>query len=194
MYAYIKGIVAEKTASSVVVDVGGVGYELFVTTSLAASCEIGSERKFSTYLSVKEDEMSLYGFSSQNEKSLFLQLLDISGVGPKLALAILGGLPFSELAGAIAAGNTAVICSIKGVGKKTAERIVMELKDKIEVPAGTSVAPAPAKKMKLDEKAEEAVSVLIALGIKPDVAERNVLNVYDGSMTVNQIVHKAIGG
>lgn len=194
MYAYIKGIVAEKTASSVVVDVGGVGYELFVTTSLAASCEIGSERKFSTYLSVKEDEMSLYGFSSQNEKSLFLQLLDISGVGPKLALAILGGLPFSELAGAIAAGNTAVICSIKGVGKKTAERIVMELKDKIEVPAGTSVAPAPAKKTKLDEKAKEAVSVLIALGIKPDVAERNVLNVYDGSMTVNQIVHKAIGG
>lgn len=194
MYAYIKGIVAEKTASSVVVDVGGVGYELFVTTSLAASCEIGSERKFSTYLSVKEDEMSLYGFSSQNEKSLFLQLLDISGVGPKLALAILGGLPLSELAGAIAAGNTAVICSIKGVGKKTAERIIMELKDKIEVPAGTSVAPAPAKKMKLDEKAEEAVSVLIALGIKPDVAERNVLNVYDGSMTVNQIVHKAIGG
>ncbi len=194
MYAYIKGIVAEKTASSVVVDVGGVGYELFVTTSLAASCEIGSERKFSTYLSVKEDEMSLYGFSSQNEKSLFLQLLDISGVGPKLALAILGGLPLSELAGAIAAGNTAVICSIKGVGKKTAERIVMELKDKIEVPAGTSVAPTPAKKTKLDEKAEEAVSVLIALGIKPDVAERNVLNVYDGSMTVNQIVHKAIGG
>ena len=194
MYAYIKGIVAEKTASSVVVDVGGVGYELFVTTSLAASCEIGSERKFSTYLSVKEDEMSLYGFSPQNEKSLFLQLLDISGVGPKLALAILGGLPLSELAGAIAAGNTAVICSIKGVGKKTAERIVMELKDKIEVPAGTSVAPTPAKKTKLDEKAEEAVSVLIALGIKPDVAERNVLNVYDGSMTVNQIVHKAIGG
>lgn len=194
MYAYIKGIVAEKTASSVVVDVGGVGYELFVTASLAASCEIGSERKFSTYLSVKEDEMSLYGFSSQNEKSLFLQLLDISGVGPKLALAILGGLPLSELAGAIAAGNTAVICSIKGVGKKTAERIVMELKDKIEVPAGTSVAPTPAKKTKLDEKAEEAVSVLIALGIKPDVAERNVLNVYDGSMTVNQIVHKAIGG
>ena len=194
MYAYIKGIVAEKTASSVVVDVGGVGYELFVTTSLAASCEIGSERKFSTYLSVKEDEMSLYGFSSQNEKSLFLQLLDISGVGPKLALAILGGLPLSELAGAIAAGNTAVICSIKGVGKKTAERIVMEIKDKIEVPAGTSVAPTPAKKTKLDEKAEEAVSVLIALGIKPDVAERNVLNVYDGSMTVNQIVHKAIGG
>lgn len=194
MYAYIKGIVAEKTASSVVVDVGGVGYELFVTTSLAASCEIGSERKFSTYLSVKEDEMSLYGFFSQNEKSLFLQLLDISGVGPKLALAILGGLPLSELAGAIAAGNTAVICSIKGVGKKTAERIVMELKDKIEVPAGTSVAPTPAKKTKLDEKAEEAVSVLIALGIKPDVAERNVLNVYDGSMTVNQIVHKAIGG
>lgn len=70
----------------------------------------------------------------------------------------------------------------------------MELKDKIEVPAGTSVAPTPAKKTKLDEKAEEAVSVLIALGIKPDVAERNVLNVYDGSMTVNQIVHKAIGG
>ena len=194
MYAYIKGIVAEKTASSVVVDVGGVGYELFVTTSLAASCEIGSERKFSTYLSVKEDEMSLYGFSSQNEKSLFLQLLDISGVGPKLALAILGGLPLSELAGAIAAGNTAVICSIKGVGKKTAERIVMDLKDKIEGPARTSVAPTPAKKTKLDEKAEEAVSVLIALGIKPDVAERNVLNVYDGSMTVNQIVHKAIGG
>lgn len=192
MYAYIQGTVAEVGENTVVLDVGGVGYELNATASAVYSCAVGAVRRLPTYLVVKEDEMSLYGFADMSEKNMFLRLIAVSGIGPKLALSVLGGMSVRELSRNIASGNSAALLSIKGVGKRTAERIVVELKDKITEScdgAGDAV-----QKSDLPEKAEEAVGVLVALGFKPDAAVKAVTAAYKEDMTVNQIVHKAISG
>ena len=131
MYAYIQGTVAEVGENTVVLDVGGVGYELNATASAVSSCAVGAVRRLPAYLVVKEDEMSLYGFADMREKNMFLRLIAVSGIGPKLALSVLGGMSVRELSRNIASGNSAALSSIKGVGKRTAERIVVELKDKI---------------------------------------------------------------
>lgn len=192
MYAYINGIVAEKSDGSVVLDVGGVGYALSVSTNTADACAVGEKKLLYTHLGVKEDEMSLYGFADKSEKNLFLQLISVSGIGPKLAMSILGGMRLGELKRSIASGNSAALNGIKGVGKKTAERIVIDLKDKID--ADFTETEARKEVAVPTGKAAEAVAVLTALGIKSEVAERSVAAVYDEGLTVNQIVHKALGG
>lgn len=192
MYAYINGTVAEKNDNAVVLDVGGVGYALFVSVNTADACTVGEQKLLYTHLGVKEDEMSLYGFADKSEKNLFLQLISVSGIGPKLAMSILGGMRLCELKRSIASGNAAELNRIKGVGKKTAERIVIELKDKID--ADFAEAEVRKKAAEPTGKAAEAVAVLTALGIKSDAAERSVAAVYDEGLTVNQIVHKALGG
>ena len=193
MYAYINGTVAERSENTVVLDVGGVGYELFVSGNTAEVCTVGERMLLYTHLGVKEDEMSLYGFADKAEKKLFLLLVSVSGIGPKLAMAILGGMRTKELTKHIATGNSAALNGIKGVGKKTSERIVIELKDKLDM-AQTDFTDERVAYTELDGKAEEAVSVLVALGIKRDAAEKSVLAVFDDGLTVNQIVHKAISG
>ena len=193
MYAYINGTVTERSENTVVLDVGGVGYELFVSANTAEACSVGEQKLLYTHLGVKEDEMSLYGFADKSEKKLFLLLVSVSGIGPKLAMSILGGMKTSELTKQITMGNSAALGCIKGVGKKTSERIVIELKDKLD-PLQADFAEARAVYSPLDGKAEEAVSVLVALGIKRDAAEKSVLAVFDDGLTVNQIVHKAISG
>lgn len=192
MYAYMNGAVTEKTENSVVLDVGGVGYELFVSSFTSDACVVGEKMLLRTHLVVKEDEMSLYGFADKSEKVLFLLLVSVSGIGPKLALSILSGMRLNELKRNIVQGNSAALNGIKGVGKKTAERIVIELKEKLDI--GYEEVFEERKKATLDGKAEEAVAVLLALGIKRETAEKSVLAAYDDSLTVNQIVHKAISG
>ncbi len=192
MYAYLSGTVTEIGEGTAVVDVGGVGYELNISAVLASSLDIGKSVKLQTYLNVKEDEMSLFAFADKIEKAVFLRLISISGIGPKLALSILGGMRTEELVSVIVSGNTAAISGIKGVGKKTAERIVMELREKLD-DLGVGHVESRVEE-KLGDKANEAVAVLVALGFKQDAAVKAVRLAYSDDLTVNQIVHKAISG
>ena len=124
MYAYLKGIVADKGQNELVLDVGGVGYLLSVSmTTLQETPPIGESMKAYTYLSVREDAMDLFGFATQEEKTMFLKLLGVSGIGPKLALAILGAMPLRDLTLAIVMGDVTALSRAPGVGKKTAQRI-----------------------------------------------------------------------
>lgn len=133
MIAFLHGTLAEKTPSTVVLDVQGVGYELFISLStydrLPAT---GSKCRLLTYYHVRQDTQVLFGFAQAEEKQMFERLINVNGVGPKLALSVLSGLTVAELVAAIAESNVKRISSVHGVGKKTAERIVVELRDKVD--------------------------------------------------------------
>ena len=129
MYNYISGKIVGKTTNSIVVDNNGIGYEIGVSGNTLFDVDMGEIVQIYTYLYVREDEMSLYGFSREEEKKLFLRLIDISGIGPKMAMQILGGYDLRTLTVAIASGDIKTLCKIKGLGKKTAELIVLNLRD-----------------------------------------------------------------
>lgn len=193
MYAYIQGEITDISDNAIVVEAAGVGYELYVSQNTIKNIKLGETGRLYTYLAVREDGMSLFGFADKKEKALFLKLIKVNGVGPKGAMDILGGMSLNDLVSAIATGNSAMLCGIKGIGKKTAERIILDLKDKIGEQGyltGTATVTATA----MNEIQEEAMNILIALGYKSDAAERAVTLAYKDGMTVNQTVHKAIGG
>lgn len=131
MIARLRGQAVARTPEGLVLDVGGVGYLVQATPSALRSADGGGEVTVETYLHVREDALQLYGFADHAERELFVQLLAVNGVGPKVALAILSGSPAAELRRAIVTENVARFQAIPGIGKKTAERIVLELKEKI---------------------------------------------------------------
>ena len=134
MIAFITGSVVSRSAGHAVIEVGGVGFRLAMSTgSLAALPAEGDEVTIWTHLYVREDELSLYGFESEAEKEAFELLITVSGVGPKVALATLSALSADALASAIAAEDVAMLSSVPGVGKKTAQRMILDLKDKLGV-------------------------------------------------------------
>lgn len=164
MYAYIQGTVAAKSDGVIVIDNGGIGYAICVSAFTQSAVEIGTVVKLLTYLYVKEDIFMLYGFRAQEEKSFFEKLLTVSGVGAKTAMGILGGYPLGELMGYVACGNVAMLSKIKGLGKKTAERIVLELKEQynslLRAEDITDVAP-----VETSSEIDDAVFALVSLGI-----------------------------
>lgn len=131
MYNYIQGKIVDKTLASIVVDNNGIGYEIGVSGNTLMDVDMGEIVKIYTYLYVREDEMSLYGFSRLEEKHLFSHLIDISGIGPKLAMQILSGYDLKTLTVAIASGDSKTLCKIKGLGKKTAELIILNLREQV---------------------------------------------------------------
>mgnify|MGYP002581891468 CR=1 FL=1 len=169
MINYIVGELVSKSENAVVVENNSVGYEIFVSqTTLSSLPQVGAVAKIYTFLNVREDELSLFGFSTLEEKDMFLKLTSVSGIGPKVALSILSGIKLSDLAVAIKTEDTKLLSSIKGLGKKTAERIVLELKDKISI-VGFSEENVPM----LNESAiDEATEALIALGVNKNDAYR----------------------
>jgi Holliday junction DNA helicase RuvA len=141
MIAHLRGKLAQKAPARVIVDVNGVGYEVFVPlTTFSALPAAGADVSIDIHTHVREDLIALYGFSTGRERSIFEKLMTISGIGPKLAITILSGGSVEDLVGAIKRGDLARLTAIPGVGKKTAERIVLELKDKLQ-----DFADAPAK-------------------------------------------------
>jgi len=142
--ARLRGTAVSRTADGLVLDVGGVGYLLAATPSVLRAAEAGAEVTVSTYLHVREDALQLYGFADADERELFVQLLGVNGVGPKVALLIVSGSPPGELRRAIVREDVARFQAIPGIGKKTAERIVLELKEKIGLDDGPSLAPVGA--------------------------------------------------
>ncbi len=196
MYAYLKGIVADKGQNELVLDVGGVGYLLSVSmTTLQETPPIGESMKAYTYLSVREDAMDLFGFATQEEKTMFLKLLGVSGIGPKLALAILGAMPLRDLTLAIVMGDVTALSRAPGVGKKTAQRIALELKERIsqndlDAAPVTGTAFTPVQ----EDAAAEALSALQALGYTPAEAARAINQVRGQSDSPNELVRLALRG
>jgi Holliday junction DNA helicase RuvA len=139
MISRLRGAPVARVGERLVLDVGGVGYALAVTPTAARLAERGGEVALETYLHVREDALQLYGFADRSERELFVQLLAVSGIGPKVALAIVSGSPPADLRRAIALEDTARFEAIPGIGKKTAQRVVLELKEKL----GTMDEPTP---------------------------------------------------
>lgn len=142
MIAYIRGRVLTTTAETIIVDVGGVGYELYCSGGAFSKAAAGGTVELYTYLQMKEDGMTLFGFASPKEKELFLKLTSVSGVGPKLGIAVLSALSADDLAAAIATADVKRLSTVKGLGKKTAEKIVLELHGKISAAEVINAAAA----------------------------------------------------
>lgn len=173
MYNYIYGEIVDIFGNTVVVDVNGLGYEVGVSNFTIAECELGQKRKLLTYLQVKEDGIALYGFANLEEKNMFLRLISVSGVGCKVALAVLSGMDCNSLAVAIFNGDTRLLTKIKGLGKKTAERLVLELKEKVVVDANAVELPITHNMdVPLTREVQNAVAVLVSLGKSQSDAEK----------------------
>ncbi len=176
MIARLRGPILEKSPGRVVLDCAGVGYEAAVSIpTFAALPDLGKEVSLHIHTHVREDQLALYGFSSLDEKRLFEKLLSISGIGPRLALTILSGLEPERLIAAIRSGDHATLTRIPGVGKKTAERVTLELKDKLEaLAAGRPVTPLPGS---AGAVTEDVLSALENLGYPRLAAEKALAKV-----------------
>lgn len=175
MIAYLRGTVLEKQPNQVIVEAGGVGYDVVIPVSTFSSLpEAGAEVRLRIHTHVREDAISLFGFLTREEKTLFEKLIAVSGIGPKLAVTVLSGLNVGDLVASIRSGDLAKLVRIPGVGKKTAERIVLELRDKVEgiAPgsASTAATTTPAATV-LSDIEQDALSALLNLGCQRAAAE-----------------------
>ena len=178
MIAYVRGTLAEKGFDRVIVEAAGVGYELFISLSTYDKLpREGEDVKLLAWHCVREDDEMLFGFAAKEEREMFLKLTQVSGVGPKIALAILSGTSIGELSLAIASGNAKLIASVKGVGKKTAEKICVELKDKVNAIAALAATSKGARDDGKSLIARDAILALSALGFGEDVANKMVASV-----------------
>ena len=180
MIARLRGTPVARTAERLVLDVGGVGYALSVTPTALRLAEPGGEVTLETYLHVREDTLQLYGFAEPAERELFEHLLAVSGVGPKVALAIVSGSPPADLRRAIVLEDTARFEAIPGIGKKTAQRVVLELKEKL---GSAAFAPEPGR--------VGARDALVELGYSVTEAELALSRV-DSNLSVEEQVRQAL--
>lgn len=192
---HLRGTVLEKTPAGIVLECGGVGYALTVPLStfdrLPAT---GQEASLEIHHLVREDDQLLFGFASERERTFFRALLGITGIGPKLALAVLSGLTPGELAAAIAEGDVRRLSSISGVGKKTAERIIVELKDKIDPLEAIALRGKERGEAEAPPALRDAILSLVALGNKPDDARAMVQAAFEKSpkATVQELIRLAL--
>ncbi len=174
MISFVRGILTEKTPTAVVVEMNGFGLSVYISLSTFEKLsEIGDQVYLHTHFHVREDAMALYGFSSLEERELFLFLLSVSGIGPKLAMGILSGSKVSELYQAIADGNETRLTKIKGLGKKTAQRLIIELKDKAEKRVGETDITAPAHSISVG-MFDEVLMAMMSLGYSKAEAEKSI--------------------
>jgi len=174
MIAHLRGTLLEKHPNQAVVEAGGVGYDVAIPISTySALPEAGREVTLRIYTHVREDTLALFGFLTREEKLLFERLISVSGIGPKLAITVLSGLPAADLSAAVRAGDVNRLTRIPGVGKKTAERIVLELRDKLPASAEAAAA-APGAGAALSPLDQDVLSALLNLGCPPAAAETAV--------------------
>jgi holliday junction DNA helicase RuvA len=190
--AQISGTLIQKSAGEIVVDVHGVGYQIFIPLNVFYQMpEIGARVSLQIYTHVREDALQLYGFRDDLEKQIFLLLTGVSGIGPRLAINILSGIPADELAQALREGDQVRLVGIPGVGKKLAERMIVELKEKLmSLPA----AAASQKPMERDSQLmQDAVSALVNLGYRKAEAENNVRAVMEaGAGSLESILKETL--
>jgi holliday junction DNA helicase RuvA len=175
MIAFLRGRVLDKHPNRLIVDVQGVGYEVHVPLSTYYDVgDAGADISLRVHTHVREDALHLYGFLTVLEQQVFERLIGISGIGPKLAISVLSGIDARELIGAVQRGDVARLTAIPGIGKKTAERIVLELKDRLQKLAGTATAEAAGPAAAADRLRDDLVSALVNLGYHRPQAEKTV--------------------
>ena len=190
MYYYVNGTVAEIDAGLAVIDCSGVGYACATTNYTLSQLKKGAPAKLYTYLNVREDAMELFGFYSREEKRMFERLRSVSGVGPRMALSILSSMPLNDLSIALVAGDAAALTRVPGIGKKTAQRLVLELRDKVddaELTGQSAAAAAPAGSAE-----SEAIAALMALGYASSEAARAVSAVAGKAAKADEMIFLAL--
>lgn len=201
MIAYLRGKVLTTTAETAILDVNGVGYEVYCSGGAFRKLTVGQTAELHTYLQVKEDGMTLFGFESVREKEMFLKLISVPNVGPKMGIAVFGALSVDDFAQAIATADVKRLSAVKGLGKKTAEKIVLDLHGKISAAEilsanGDDLSGAAAVPVsKLTAADEEAVSALMGLGFTRAESTQAVKKARDmGAVTVEEVIMKALQG
>lgn len=193
MIAHIDGKVAEKRQGELVLDAQGIGFLLNCSANtLAAAPAIGERMRCYTQLNVREDAMELFGFATREERAMFARLCGVSGIGPRTALAILSSLSLHSLSVALVTGDVTTLSRAPGIGKKTAQRLILELRDKVEqaeVSGGSDVLPLPDG---VAGAAQEAIAALMALGYSNTEAQRAIARVRDQASTTDALVLLAL--
>ena len=201
MIAHLSGTLLSKQATSVIIDVGGVGYEVTIPLSTFYDLEdIGSPVQLRIYTHVREDTLQLFGFKTIRERELFLKIISVSGIGPKLGITLLSGMSADELIACIRTNELARLTLIPGIGRKTAERLVIELREKITALAADQLEDDPGKKAAFpseptqDSVRSDALSALLNLGYQRSSAEKAVDNALaeGGEMTVESILRRVL--
>src|ERR1700744_4782543 len=191
MYAYIDGKLAFKSPSYVVIDAGGVGYHINISLNTYSKLTDTERCKLFTWLHVKEDAHTLYGFADEGERRLFLHLISISGIGPNTGRMMLSSITPVEIQTAIINGNVALIQRIKGIGPKSAQRVILELQDKLRKEGSETLSTVPMNKT----VREEALSALVMLGFARNAAEKVLdteLSKNNNDLTVEQLIKSAL--
>lgn len=198
MIGQVRGIILEKQPPQLLIDVNGIGYEIDAPMSTFYRLpEIGQEVTLMTHFIVREDAHHLYGFFSQEERLLFRTLLKVNGVGPRLALTILSSINPDEFVKCVVNNDTASLIRLPGVGKKTAERLIIEMRDKLAAwqqhsPTELTLLTPTVERGTRNQIVQDAISALISLGYKPQEASRAVSKVDDGSLSSEEIIRKAL--
>lgn len=193
MIGYIKGLIEVKTKDYVLIDVNGIGYKIFMSDKAINEIEKGDEVKIFTYLKVREDDISLYGFLNNEELVTFEQLISVGGIGAKSAITVLSNISPSKFALAIITNDVNTLKKLPGIGTKTAQRIILELKDKMKTSESISTGDETIKSVvKLDNNTEDAIEALCVLGyLRKDV--ENVLTKIDTEkLTVEEIIKQGL--
>lgn len=194
MIGYLKGKVIDMSAETALVLVGGVGYEVYCSGSCFSKMAQGQDCELYTYMQISEQNgVTLYGFSDVKEKSTFLKLISVSGVGPKIGLAVLTYMNVEQVASAIVTGDIKALSRVKGLGKKTAERLILELKDSFASISINSVGSESISLPKATEGDEDAVVALTSLGFSRSEAEKAVIRAKSGgATTVEEVIMAAL--
>lgn len=185
MIAFVRGTAVDMTENSVIVETGGIGYEIYMTGTDLSQIHMGEEVKIHTYFNVREDAMQLYGFRSKDDLQMFKLLLGVNGVGPKAAVGVLAGITADELRFAILSDDVKTLSKAPGIGKKTAQKLILELKDKMkledafELKLAHEQEKAVAGLGEISDGRQEAVEALVALGYSSTDALRAVRKVTD---------------
>ena len=193
----LKGKISRVDDNVIVVDVNGVGYEVCCSFNTIDELTRKQDSLVYTYMAVREDSVNLFGFSSLEEKRMFMHLISVSGIGPKMAISILSGMSVQGLASAVVNQNISLLTKIKGLGKKTAERVVLELKEKVDVAVKQGPSPMDGFENNLNEvmftsEMNDAVAVLIELGIKKEEAVKLVKQKAEPNDKADVIIRKCL--
>ena len=187
MFSFIQGIIEEKENNIVTVNCGGVGFELVSSdTTIFELPNIGEQATVYTYMAVREDAIQLFGFATREEKSVFLKLVSVSGIGGKMAIAILSAMPVADLIDCIVSENIKLLSSVKGLGKKTAERVILELKNSFDDMQISLLNPTKAPI--ITSAIEEAIDTLVAMGLTRFDATQVVKNVATPDMSAEELI------
>lgn len=193
MISYIKGKLEAKNLDNVIVEIGGIGYKIFMSaTSMDRLGEVGTEVKVHTYMRVREDDISLYGFCTNEELKMFEQLLGVSGVGAKVALSILANISPSSFALAIITGDLNTLKSLPGIGAKSAQRMILELKDKMKTQEAIETEFIPTKTAIKNDKAKDAIEALQVLGYARRDIDLAISKIDTNELSVEEIIKQGL--